>query len=120
VAQPVPNEAELERLLKELEIARLREEVAALQRTNAPKTLRHKIWNVITSGGLVLAAIGIGAEIRNTQSSADNENVIAACDRAEEAIRSGINNAILSQRDRESFIANKLRISQKCDRETQL
>jgi ferric-dicitrate binding protein FerR (iron transport regulator) len=111
---------DLDKLIKELEIERLREEVDALRRAAAPKTFRRKLFEGLIGGGALLSALSIATGVLNNRDTGAADTYIANCERADSALRDGFDSPLLTNAERLALKTRKLRISEKCDKDTQL
>ena len=106
--------------MKELEIERLREEVDALRRAAAPKTFRRKLFEGLIGGGALLSALSIATGVLNNRDTGAFDAYVAACDRADSALRDSLDSSLMTGAERLAFKTRKLRISQNCDKDAAL
>lgn len=112
--------ADLDKLIKELEIERLREEIDAFRRAAAPKTFRRKLVEGLIGGGALLSALSIAAGVLNNRDAGASDAYVAACDRADAALLDDLETSPMTITERLAFKTRKLHISQKCDKESGL
>ena len=84
------------------------------------KSLRRMIMEWLFAGGALLAVAGTSLDYLSDQQSADTSKYIAACARADEAIRDETLSLSLTESEKQAYNTRKLLISQKCDIEAGL
>jgi hypothetical protein len=84
------------------------------------KSIRRMMMEWLFAGGALLAVAGTSLDYLSDQQSSDASIHIAACARADEAIRDETLSISLTESEKQAFKARKLHISQKCDRDTGL
>ena len=84
------------------------------------KSIRRMIMEWLFAGGALLAVAGTSLDYLSDQQSADTSKYIAACARADEAIRDETLSLSLIESEKQAYNKRKLLISQKCDKEAGL
>ena len=84
------------------------------------KSLRRMIMEWLFTGGALLAVAGTSLDYLSDQQNADTSKYIAACARADEAIRDETLSLSLTESEKQAYNTRKLLISQKCDIEAGL